>query len=127
MEDNSDNDDGDMLFVASNSEHHVDSWIMDSAYTFHVTSNKDWYDTYKLVISGIVTMGNDTYFKITSIGNIRIKMFDGVVRMFSNVGHVSNVKNNLISMGTLNSNGYGYKFKGEVMKVTKGMIAVMKE
>jgi hypothetical protein len=100
---------------------------MDSAYTFHVTSNKDWYDTYKSIISGIVTMGNDTYFKITSIGNIRIKMFDGVVRMFSNVGHVPNVKNNLISLGTLDSNGYGYKFEGEVMKVTKGTIAVMKE
>ena len=45
MEDNSDNADGDMLFVASNSEHPMDSWIMDSTCTFHVTSNKNWNDT----------------------------------------------------------------------------------
>jgi hypothetical protein len=127
VEDNSDNADGDMLFAASNSEHHVDSWIMDSACTFHVTSNKYWYDTYKSINSGIVTVGNGVYFKITSIGNIRIKMFDGVVRMFSNVRHVLDVKNNLISLDTLDSNGYCYKSEGEVMKVTKGTIVTMKE
>jgi hypothetical protein len=31
VEDNSDDADGDMLSVASNSEHPMDSWILDSA------------------------------------------------------------------------------------------------
>jgi hypothetical protein len=58
MEDNSDNVDGDMLYVASNSEHPMDSWILDSACSFHVMLNRDWFDTYWSINSGIVTMGN---------------------------------------------------------------------
>jgi hypothetical protein len=36
------------------------------------------------------------------------------------------VEKNLISLGTLDSNGYGYKSEGGVMKVTKGAIIAMK-
>jgi hypothetical protein len=53
------------------------------------------------VNSGIVTMGNGAYCKITGIGNIRIKMFNGVVRMLCDVRHVPKVEKNLISLGTL--------------------------
>ena len=75
VEDNSDDADGDMLSVASNSEHLMDYWILDSVCLFHVTSNKDWFDTYWSVNSGIITMGNGVHC-ITSISNTRIKMFD---------------------------------------------------
>jgi hypothetical protein len=81
MEDNSNDVDGDMLSIASTSEHPVDSWILDSACSFHVTPNRDWFNIYRTVNSGIVTMDNGAHCKITDIGNIRIKMFDGVVRM----------------------------------------------
>ena len=43
VEDNFDDADGDMLSVASNSEHHVDSWILDSTCSFHMTPNRDWF------------------------------------------------------------------------------------
>jgi hypothetical protein len=67
VKDNSNDTDGDMLSVASTSEHLVDSWILDSACSFHVTPNKDWFDTYRSVNSGIVTMGNGAHCKITGI------------------------------------------------------------
>ena len=70
--------------------------------------NKDWFDTYKSVNSCIVTMGNSAYCKITSIGNIRIKMFDSIVRTLCDVRYVLEVEKNLISLGTLDSNGYFY-------------------
>jgi hypothetical protein len=104
----------------------VDSWILDLAWSFHVMPNRDWFDTYRSVNSGIVTMGNGTHCKITGIGNIRIKMFDGVVRTLCDVRHVPEVEKNLISLGTLDSNGYGYKSVSRVMKVTKGAMVVMK-
>ena len=91
----------------------MDSWILDSACSFHVTPNKDWFDTYKSINSGIVTIGNGGHCKITDIGNIRIKIFDGVVRTLCDVRHVPKVENNLISLGTFDSNGYGYKSKGD--------------
>ena len=37
----SESSDGDMLSVSSSSEHLMDSWILDSACSFHVTPNKD--------------------------------------------------------------------------------------
>ena len=126
MKNNSDNTDGDMLSVASNLEHHVDSWILDSACSFHVTSNRYWFDTYRSVNYGIVTMDNGAYCKIIGIGNIRINMLDGVVRTLFDIRHVPKVKKNLISLGTLDSNGYGSKSKGGVMKMTKGTMVVMK-
>jgi len=84
--------DGDILSFASNSGHPVDSWILDLACSIYVMSNGDWFDTYKSVNSGIVTMGKGAHFKITGIGNIRIKMFDGVVRTLFDVRHVPDVE-----------------------------------
>ena len=126
VEDNSNDADGDMLSVASNSEHPIDSWILDSTCSFHVTPNRYWFDTYKSVNSGIVTVGNGAHCKITGISNIRIKMFNSVVRTLCDVRHVPEVEKNLISLGTLDSNGYGYKSEGGVMKITKGVMVVMK-
>jgi hypothetical protein len=68
VEDNSEDAGGDILFVASNSERPMDSWILDSIYLFHVMSNTDWFDTYRSVNSGIVTVGNDAHYKIIGTG-----------------------------------------------------------
>jgi hypothetical protein len=91
-----------------------------------MTPNRDWFDSYKLVNSGIVTMGNGAYCKITGIGNIRIMIFDGVVRALCDARHVPEVEKNLISLDTLDSNGYDYESEGGVMEVTKGVMVVMK-
>jgi hypothetical protein len=77
-----------MLSITSNSEHPVDSWILYSACSFHVTPNRNWFDTYRLVNLGIVIIGNGAHCKITGIDNIRIKMFDGVVKTLCDVRHV---------------------------------------
>jgi hypothetical protein len=53
-------------------------------------------------------------------------MLDSVVRTFCDIRHVLEMEKNLISIGTLDSNGYGYKSEGGVMKVTKGAMVVMK-
>ena len=46
--------DGDMLSISSSPYHLADSWSMDSACSYHMTPNKDWFDTYRLVNSGHV-------------------------------------------------------------------------
>ena len=53
-------------------------------------------------------------------------MFDGVVRVISNVKHVPNTMKNLISLGVLDDLGYSYSSKGGIMKITKGALIVMK-
>jgi hypothetical protein len=121
-----DSDDGDMLSVSATSDHLADSWILDSACSFHVTPNREWFDTYRSVNCGNVRMGNDASCEVIGIGTIKIRMFDGVVRTLSEVRHVPDLRKNLISLGTLDSNGCEYRTGGGVMKVTKGALVIMK-
>ena len=64
--------------------------------------------------------------KIIGIGSIKIMMHDGIVRTLSNVWHVPDLKKNLNSLGTLNSNGYKFSAEGRVLRVSKGSLVVMK-
>ena len=98
-----------MLFVSSSANQLIDSSILDLACSFHVTPHRDWFDTYKLVNCGFVLMDNNATCKVVGIGTIKIKMFDNVVRTLGEVRHVPKVKKNLISLETLDSNGYCYK------------------
>jgi len=77
--------DGDMLFVSSSANRLIDSWVLDSACSFHVTPYRDWFDTYKSVNCGFVLIGNDATCKVIGIGTIKIKMFDNVVRTLGEV------------------------------------------
>ena len=122
----SENGDGDMLLVSSNPNHLTNSWIMDSACSYHMTPNKDWFDTYRLVNFDYVLMGNDASCRVFGMANIRVKMFDGVIRTLCDVRHVPDLRKNLISLGTLDSNGFNYKSTNGVMKVRKGVLIVMK-
>ena len=101
VEEDSESGDGDMLSVSSNSDHLTDSWILDSTCSYHMTPNKDWFNTYNLVNFGSIMMGNDASCKVVGIRNIKIKMFDGVVRTLCDVRHVPDLRKNLISLGTL--------------------------
>ena len=71
-------------------------------------------------------MGNDATCPIIGIDTVKIKMFDGIVRVLSNVRHVLYLKKNLISLRVLEDLGYSYSSKGGIMKITKGTLMVMK-
>ena len=71
-------------------------------------------------------MGNDATCAVIGIGIVKIKMFDGVVRVLSNVRHVPDLRKNLISLGVSDDLGYSYSSKGGIMKITKGALMVMK-
>ena len=126
-EGDSENGDGDMLSVSSSQDHLKDSWIMDLACSYYMTPNKDWFDSYRLVNSGSILMGNDTSCRVVGIGNIRVKMFDGVIRTLCDVRHVPDLRKNIISLGTLDDSGFNYKSANGIMKVSKCVLTVMKE
>lgn len=42
--------------------------------------NRDWFATYEIATRDILIMRNNSPCKITGIGMVRIKMFDGMVR-----------------------------------------------
>ncbi|GKV37057.1 hypothetical protein SLEP1_g45126 [Rubroshorea leprosula] len=75
--------------------------------------------------TGTVVLGDDTTLPIVGIGNIQIKMYDGMVRTFK-VRHVPGLKKNLISMSKLDSKGCRYSCEGGVLKVSKGALVILK-
>ena len=44
-------------------------------------------------------MGDDHALEIAGIGTIKIKMFDGTIRIIEEVRHVKSLKKNLLSLG----------------------------
>jgi hypothetical protein len=53
-------------------------------------------------------------------------MFDGTVKILTEVRHVPELRKNLISLGVLDTGGYKSIVQGGVMKVYKGILLVMK-
>jgi hypothetical protein len=117
--------DGDMLSVSSSTDGLNNSWLLDSACSFHVTPHRNWFDTYRSINCGSVRMGNDAACTIIGMRTIKIKMSDGVVRTLEEVRHIPDMRKNLISLGTLDSKGYSYKSENGIMKVSKGAMIVM--
>ena len=66
----------------------------------------------------------DAKCKAIELGTIKIRMFDRIFRILTNVRYVQDLKKKLVSLGTLDSLGYGYSTKGGVMKITKGAIVI---
>jgi hypothetical protein len=89
-------------------------------------SHRNWFISYQSVDEGVVFMGNGIPCKTVGVGNIRIRMFDGIVRELTNVRYVPELKSNLISLGVLDSCGYKYTSQGGALTLSKGNLVVMK-
>ncbi|KAL5554002.1 hypothetical protein UlMin_041403 [Ulmus minor] len=92
-----------MLLASMNGGSVANSWILDSGCTYHMCPHKEWFYTYQPCDVGTVLMGNDASYKVIRIGTVKIKMYDGIVRILGNVQHIPKLKKNLISLGTLDS------------------------
>lgn len=53
-------------------------------------------------------------------------MFDGAIRTLCDVRHIPYLRKNMISLSTLDHNGYNFKFKGGVLKMIKSVMTIMK-
>ena len=71
-------------------------------------------------------MGNDSSSKVIGISTIKVKMFDTVVRTFSNVKHVPKSRRTLISLGALENLSYDFSTNSSIMKINKGALIAMK-
>ena len=103
-----------------------EEWLLDSGALHHICPHKDWFASYQIVNDGIVLLGYNHSCKIVGVGNVTIKMFDGVIRTLTNVRHVPELKKNLISLGVLDSCGHKFTGFDGTLKVSKGALVVMK-
>jgi hypothetical protein len=120
-------DSGDVLIAFAGCVSMNSEWILDSACSYHVCINKDWFSTYEPVQnSGLVRMGDNTPCEVIGIGSVKIRTHDGMTCTLTDVRHVPTMFRNLISLSTLNNMGYKYFASGGVLKVSKGSLVVMK-
>jgi hypothetical protein len=65
-------------------------------------------------------LGNNKAWKVTGIGSIKLKLVDRGIKILHHVRHVPDLKRKLISLGILDKQGYVYKVKVGVLRITKG-------
>jgi 5'-3' exoribonuclease 2 len=70
-------------------------------------------------------MGDDTPCQIEGIGSVQIKTHDGMIRTLTSVKHIPTMARNLMSLSTLDYEGYKYRGGNKVLKVSKGSLIHM--
>ncbi|XP_038975178.1 uncharacterized protein LOC120106276 [Phoenix dactylifera] len=75
-----------------------------------------------------MSLGDDHPCKVAGVGNIKVRMYDGVIRILTNVKYVSELKKNLISLGYLEKHecAFGSQPGSGCLRITKGALVVMK-
>ena len=91
-----------------------------------MTSHREWFLNYRDIGGGKVILGNNHACNIKGIGDIKLKMHDGIIKTLTAVRYVSELKRNLISLGELDKSGYSYRGDGGVVKVARGLLICMK-
>uniref|UniRef100_A0A1D1Z793 Retrovirus-related Pol polyprotein from transposon TNT 1-94 n=1 Tax=Anthurium amnicola TaxID=1678845 RepID=A0A1D1Z793_9ARAE len=116
---------GEVLTVSSGMDF-SDDWILVYGCSYHMCPHREWFESYASHDGRIVPMGNNNECRAVGIGNIKIKMFDGVIRILTEVRHVPELRNGLISLGTLDASGCTFHGANGILKVSKGALTVMK-
>jgi hypothetical protein len=116
----------DQVLSVSNNLQYQEEWQLYLGASHHMCSQRNWFISYQSVDEGVVFMGNRIRCKIVGVDNIRIKMFDGIVRELTDARYVTNLRSNLISLGVLDSCGYKYTGQGGALTMSKGSLVVMK-
>ncbi|KAE8671438.1 Casein kinase I isoform delta-like [Hibiscus syriacus] len=105
---------------------YADIWLIDSGATYHMTSRREWFHHYELVSRGSVYSCNDHALEIIGIGTIKLKMYDGTIKVVRDVRHVKGLKKNLLSYGLLDNNASKIETRKGIMKVFRGALVVLK-
>src|SRR4051812_26717047 len=76
-------------------------------------------------MSRIVHLGDGRSSFVDGIGSVKLRMDDGVIQTL-HCWHVSGMKRSLISLSTLDSEGYRYHARRGVLTVCRGSSTAMK-
>lgn len=106
-------------------DHRHNSWVLNFGETFHMCLYKTWFKTYKLV-NGTVYIGDYNPLGVEGIGNIKLRMLNGIVRIIEHC-LVPQMKKNLISLLTLDGKVYKFHLQNGALKVCKGFTVFMKD
>nr|CAD41329.2 OJ991113_30.13 [Oryza sativa Japonica Group] len=123
--DDSDSSSHEILTVSN--EKSGEAWMLDSASSYHVTSKREWFSSYKSGDFGVVYLGDDTSYRVVGVGDVKFKMYDGNEVLLSDVRHMPGLRKSLISLGSLHETGWLYQVDSDrkTMNIMKDGKTVM--
>lgn len=101
-------------------------WALDSGCSFHMTPNKGWIEDITKIDGGIVLLGNNKQCHVVGAGSMGLKNHLGIEKILTNVRYIHNLKRNLVSLGTLDQEGYMFKYENGILTVSKNEGDVLK-
>ncbi|GJV23248.1 zinc finger, CCHC-type containing protein [Tanacetum coccineum] len=116
-------DDLEVMMVMS--AHALLDWIMDLGCSYHMTPRLDIFFDFLECDVGNVQLGDNRGCKIRGIGKVRIQLKDGSSFVLHNVRYIPELKRNLISLGTLEKEGFTVKLQSSKVKVINGSRVVL--
>ncbi|GKC30626.1 retrotransposon protein, putative, ty1-copia subclass [Tanacetum coccineum] len=99
--------------------------IMDSGCSYHMTPGLDILFDFLKCDGGSVLLGDKRECKIRGIGKVRVQLRDGSSFVLNNVRYIPELKRNLISLETLEKEGYTVKMQSGKVKVINGSRVVL--
>ncbi|GJZ13008.1 kinase RLK-Pelle-WAK family protein [Tanacetum coccineum] len=99
--------------------------VMDSGGSYHMTHRRDFLYDFKVVDGGLVQLGDNKTCTIKGTGKVKIQLHDGSSFILEDVRYVPGLKRSLISLGTLEKEGYTVQMQMGRIKVIKGCRVMM--
>ncbi|GJY85975.1 hypothetical protein Tco_0500001 [Tanacetum coccineum] len=98
---------------------------MDSGGSYYITYKRDYLFDFEEYDSGNVFLGDDRECRVRGTSEVQVQMRDGSSFVLDNVRYVPKLRQNLISLGTLEKEGFTMKMQSGKIKVTKGSLVVL--
>ncbi|GKB09584.1 retrovirus-related pol polyprotein from transposon TNT 1-94, partial [Tanacetum coccineum] len=118
-------DNGDLLMAVS--EKMFLELIMNFGGSYHMTPRRDFLFDFKDFNGGTLLLGINKACAIRGTWKVRVQMKDGSSFMLENMRYILELKRSLISLGTLDREGYTVKLQNGRVKVIKGSLMVLFE
>nr|GEV13607.1 zinc finger, CCHC-type [Tanacetum cinerariifolium] len=99
--------------------------VTDLGRTYHMTHRRNFLYDFKVVDGGSVQLSDNMTCTIKGTGKVKIHLHDGSSFILEDVRYVLVLRISLISLGTLEKEGYTVKMQMDKIKVIKGWRVMM--
>nr|AAP53866.2 retrotransposon protein, putative, Ty1-copia subclass [Oryza sativa Japonica Group] len=112
-----DSDSGSHEILTVSDEMSGEAWMLDSASSYHVTSKREWFSSYKSGDFGVVYLGDGTSYRVVGVGDVNFKICE------TRAG----IKEEFVSLGSLHETGWLYQVDSDrkTMNIMKDGKTVM--
>ncbi|KAK1423937.1 hypothetical protein QVD17_19248 [Tagetes erecta] len=102
-----------------------DQWVMDSGCSYHMTPVREFFSQLTEQDLGSVKLGDDMPCQIVGLGTVNLVLENGMNCSLKGVRYIPELKRSLLSLGSLEKDGYQVSLKNGKAKVSKGSLVYL--